>query len=122
LLAEAPLWRLTRGKLQRAARSAAPRLVDEVCREPTAEKDRLEALPSIRRGFPAFRKLRATVPHDERQHPPVDRNLVPHVGMIAVHGLAGRRGVRVTRIEGSGIGHHRAANHKAALLDDFDRP
>ena len=70
-----------------AARIPTTRLIDQIDRKATAQKDSLEPFPAIGCGFPGLRELPVAVQKHERKLPPIRWNLIEDVCVIAVQCL-----------------------------------
>jgi len=105
----------------RAELAAAPWLVDHVDPEAAAQEDVLEALASVRRGFPCLGELSEAMPHDERKFASVGRDLIEHISVITVKGLP-VRGLLLHGVVSAGVGDHGSADCKTALFLDDQRP
>src|SRR5512139_141250 len=95
-------------------------LVDHVDPEAAAQKDVLEALAPIRRGFPCLRELSEAVPEHERKFAGVYRDLIEHIGVITVKRLP-VRGLLLHGVVSAGVGDHGSADGETALLLDDQR-
>src|SRR6266496_5342852 len=104
-----------------APRIATPRLVDDVNREAAAQEDVLEALPPVRRGFPRLRELSGTVPEHERKFAGLHRDLIEHIGVIAMKRLPVGH-LLFHGVVSTGAGDHGSTGRKTALLADDQQP
>jgi len=102
-----------------ASRGPATRLIEQVDREPSAQKDVLKPLASIHGRLPRLLRLACAVPEHERQRTRVHRDLIEHVRVIAVQRPAGPRWV--SGVERARAPHDRAADRKAALRLQHER-